>query len=475
MSSASPPSDLAEGDAFVLISGLQNIDLSRFRVIGGIVRYDQSARNSMKDTKQKIVSSLSSQPFGCDNYLIWAPPGSGKSFFVQEIAKSLEDRIHYRELNLAQMDERKFRTALSEIEGLDKPRLCFVDEVDSKPAEAWPYEALLPSLEPPLNRRTVRSCFVLAGSSGNSLSGMKDGIVRRSKGVDLLSRIPSGNEFVIEGLGLGDRLLVVSTQFLSAAREYGRHIDEVEKLVLYYVALNPRLKSARQIRQFAVRCIERMPQGEDRIRYDHLFDPGDPENKDFWIRASSLKNDLVNVFVSLDENDDSRTVASSISAKTGLDALPPKVATTLLDRQRITVMPLVNIAAEATDGYFADGMTEELISAISLIGELSVISRTSVMSYKNQQNKRTIDIGRELGVGTLLEGSIRKSGNRVRISVQLIDVQSDNHLWAQNYDRTLEDIFAIQSDIANRVAQSLESQASSREKTQDRKREYQER
>ena len=103
-------------------------------------------------------------------------------------------------------------------------------------------------------------------------------------------------------------------------------------------------------------------------------------------------------------------------------------------------------------------MTEELISAISLINELSVISRTSVMSYKNQQNKRTLDIGRELDVGTILEGSIRKAGNRVRISVQLIDVQSDRHLWAQNYDRTLEDIFAIQSDIASRVAESLESQ-----------------
>jgi hypothetical protein len=174
-----------------------------------------------------------------------------------------------------------------------------VDEVDSKPTEPWPYEALLPSLEPPTNKKTIRTCFILAGSSSNSLSGMKENIAKRLKGIDLLSRIPPGNEFVIEGLGLGDRLLVVSTQFLSAAREYGRQIDEVEKLVLYYVALNPKLKSARQIRQLAVRCIERMPIGEERVKFDYLFDAGDPENKEFWIRTGPLRNEFVNTFVSV--------------------------------------------------------------------------------------------------------------------------------------------------------------------------------
>ena len=128
-----------------------------------------------------------------------------------------------------------------------------------------------------------------------------------------------------------------------------------------------------------------------------------------------------------------------------------------MDKGRIAVMPLVSLTSDRDDEYFADGMTEELLSAVSLIEELSVISRTSVMSYKNKQDKRTIDIGRELNVGTLLEGSVRKAGDRVRISVQLIDVASDKHLWAQNYDRRLEDVFVIQSDVANRVAESLEA------------------
>ena len=98
----------------------------------------------MKDTKQRIVSSLNSQPFGCDNFLLWAPPGSGKSFFVQEIAKSIGHLIHYRELNLAQMNEQDFRRSLSELERVDKPRLCFIDEVDSSRTESWPYELFFP-------------------------------------------------------------------------------------------------------------------------------------------------------------------------------------------------------------------------------------------------------------------------------------------------------------------------------------------
>jgi adenylate cyclase len=126
-----------------------------------------------------------------------------------------------------------------------------------------------------------------------------------------------------------------------------------------------------------------------------------------------------------------------------------------LDRHRVAVLPLVNLISGTEDEYFADGMTEELISAISKVRGLSVISRTSVMRYKGQ-SKTASDIGRELRVGTLLEGSVRKAGGRVRIAVQLINAETDEHLWAENYDRGLEDVFAIQSEIAQSVASVLE-------------------
>jgi adenylate cyclase len=131
-------------------------------------------------------------------------------------------------------------------------------------------------------------------------------------------------------------------------------------------------------------------------------------------------------------------------------AVPP----TQLDKNRIAVLPFVNISPDPADEYLADGMTEELISTISGISELRVISRTSAMRYKGT-NKGVDEIGRELKVGTVLEGSVRKDEKTVRITAQLIDVGSDNHLWAQSYDRELRGIFAIQSDIASRIAEAL--------------------
>jgi TolB-like protein/Flp pilus assembly protein TadD len=449
-------SNVTSGDqeAINLVRELNRIELSDYQVIGGIVRYSQSARNSMKDIKQRIVASLTSHPFGCDNYLIWAPPGSGKSFFVQEIAKSLGDSIYYREINLAQTDETQFRSGLSEINQLDKPRLCFIDEVDSKPTEPWPYEALLPSLEPPAGRKTRRTCFIMAGSSGNSLAGMKENIAGRPKGTDLLSRIPPGNEFVIEPLELGDRLLVLSTQFQNVAIDTGRNIDEVEKMVFYYVASSPRLKSARQIRQLAVRCIERMPLGEERIKYDYLFDAGDVENKEFWISTGELRKLLVGRFVKLTPTEQVTVNLSTPMVKSSQPLVEAPSEDASREKNRIAVLPFRNISPDPKDDYFAEGMTEELISTLSKIRELKVISRTSVMRFK-QSEKSLVEIAGELRVGAVLEGSVRKIGEDLRITAQLIDVGRDEHLWSEDYDRKFENIFALQKEIAQKVAASL--------------------
>jgi adenylate cyclase len=125
-----------------------------------------------------------------------------------------------------------------------------------------------------------------------------------------------------------------------------------------------------------------------------------------------------------------------------------------LDPHRLAVLPFVNISASAEDEYFSDGITEELISRLSRLGELTVIARTSVMQYK-QTAKSIAEIGRELGVGTILEGSVRKAGDRLRVTAQLIDVSSQGHLWAEDYDRQLADIFAVQGDVAQNVVDAL--------------------
>lgn len=128
--------------------------------------------------------------------------------------------------------------------------------------------------------------------------------------------------------------------------------------------------------------------------------------------------------------------------------------TETLEPRRVAALPLTIIGSDQQDEFFADGLTEEIINALSSIPELGVIARTSVMKYKHT-NKSASEIGRELNVGNILDGSVRKAGGRLRITIQLIDVKSEVPIWAQKYDREFEDVFKIQSDIADRVARAL--------------------
>jgi len=137
-------------------------------------------------------------------------------------------------------------------------------------------------------------------------------------------------------------------------------------------------------------------------------------------------------------------------AKEGPVRQPPR-----LETKRIAILPLANFSSGKSDEYLANGMTEELISAVSSISGLTVISRTSAMSYRGT-NKNVKEIGAELKVGTVLEGSVRKAGNRLRIAVQVVDVATQANLWTQSYDRDFGDIFAVQSEIAREVGRLLE-------------------
>jgi adenylate cyclase len=121
---------------------------------------------------------------------------------------------------------------------------------------------------------------------------------------------------------------------------------------------------------------------------------------------------------------------------------------------RLAVLPFANLSADPESEYFSDGITEEMISHLSKVRGLEVIARTSVMTYKGK-SKKIDEIGRELRVGTILEGSVRKVENQIRVTAQLIDVANQSHLWSQAYDRELRAVFAIQSDIAKRVAAAL--------------------
>src|SRR3954468_6219221 len=131
-----------------------------------------------------------------------------------------------------------------------------------------------------------------------------------------------------------------------------------------------------------------------------------------------------------------------ISAAAGFFLLPPAVAHKV--DKSIAVLPFENLSEEKGNAFFADGIQDDLLTNLSKIGDLKVISRTSVMSYRGK-TANVREIAKALGVSTILEGSVRREGNKVRVNVQLINTANDEHIWASNYDRDLTDVFAIQT------------------------------
>ena len=121
----------------------------------------------------------------------------------------------------------------------------------------------------------------------------------------------------------------------------------------------------------------------------------------------------------------------------------------------IAVLPFANLSADAENEYFADGLTDEVTTNLSKVHALRVISRTSSRMFRNTE-KGVKAIGAELGVRYLLEGSVRRAGNRLRITAQLIDAMTDDHVWADTYDGTVEDVFAIQERLARVIVDALE-------------------
>ncbi|MCI0435953.1 MAG: tetratricopeptide repeat protein [Gemmatimonadetes bacterium] len=138
--------------------------------------------------------------------------------------------------------------------------------------------------------------------------------------------------------------------------------------------------------------------------------------------------------------------------------------TSVLDSMAIAVLPFANLSVDRSNEYFADGITDDILTSLSRIHGLRVISRTSIMQFKDA-NKGVPAIAAELGVAHVLEGTVRRDGDQVRITAQLIDARTDRHVWAESYDRELRGIFEIQSEIAGRIAEALEARLSPEDQT----------
>src|SRR5438477_12216751 len=142
---------------------------------------------------------------------------------------------------------------------------------------------------------------------------------------------------------------------------------------------------------------------------------------------------------------------------------PMRSVSGIVDKS-IAVLPFENLSSEKENAYFADGIQNEILTDLAKIDDLKVISRTSVTPYRATETRKLGEIAQQLGVTHLVEGSVQRVANRVRVNAQLIDARNDAHLWAQTYDRDLADVFAIQSEIAKAIAEQLQAKLSPNEK-----------
>ena len=143
---------------------------------------------------------------------------------------------------------------------------------------------------------------------------------------------------------------------------------------------------------------------------------------------------------------------------------PASAPSASVPEKSIAVLPFENLSSDKENAYFTEGVQDEILTDLAKVADLKVISRTSVMQYKNSATRNLREIAQQLGVAHILEGSVQRSDKRVRINAQLIDARNDAHLWAQTYDRDLADVFAIQSEIAQTIAEQLQARLSPNER-----------
>jgi TolB-like protein len=157
-------------------------------------------------------------------------------------------------------------------------------------------------------------------------------------------------------------------------------------------------------------------------------------------------------------------VVGAVVAAFVLVSRKPARLTSVAPEKSIAVLPFENLSEEKANAFFTEGVQDQILTNLAQITDLKVISRTSVMQYKSGAPRNLREIGQQLGVAHLLEGSVQRAANKIRVSAQLLDARTDAHLWAQTYDRDLADVFAIQSEIAKAIADQLQAKLSPNEK-----------
>ena len=234
----------------------------------------------------------------------------------------------------------------------------------------------------------------------------------------------------------------------------------------------PRLRSLvpsldRDLETIVARCLESDPNA----RYQSAGALAD--DLEHWLRHEPIRARRIGVFTRgrkwVRRNPTSTVLVAALvvlAAAMWCDVLEERITHAHLSPlpAGIAVLPFENLSADPENAFFADGVQDEILNDLAKIADLKVISRTSVMQYKSGAKRNLRQIANELGVAHVVEGSVQRAANRVRVSAQLIDAKTDTHLWVESYDRPLDDVFAIQSDIAKAIAGQLQAKLSPKRK-----------
>jgi hypothetical protein len=271
-----------------MLRGMHRIVLSDCAVIAKYLRYDQVVRNELKDWAWRIISPLRTKTNQEMNFLIWAPSGSGKTFFIQQIAAQLKAELggnfEFVECNLAKQTREEFTNQVNSVESKTQPVLCLLDEIDTHADEKWPYEVCFAKLE--LNTNPdKRVVFVLMGSTEANLNDMVKSMEKRHKGPDLLNRmLRDHNSFQIPRATPEDVTAMVVGEIVD---HIGERVRAVEKLALCYILFDENYNSSpHQIRELIKSAASRFQAHEERLRFYHLFHPEDEKKKHAFLMAN---------------------------------------------------------------------------------------------------------------------------------------------------------------------------------------------
>lgn len=276
-----------------LVTGIDTLDHAQATIVGNYRRFEQQTVGSLRSRAEAITHGLRAKTNSSENFLIWAAPGTGKSYFIEQIAESLGKRIEFFKVDFAKMEKADVEKVMNDIRAATEPSLVLYDEIDAKEGADWPYDISFKALElnHDANRRAV---FVLIGSKPGGLDRMIEGMSKRVKGQDLLDRVPELNRFEIPPPALGDRIVVLATQVGVEAERRGLKITNIDKMALYFVLSNNKFNTPRQITELVKKCLSRMVDKERALGYDHFFEAKDAGKHRFWANRGDALRALAN-------------------------------------------------------------------------------------------------------------------------------------------------------------------------------------